>query len=107
LDTTQLRRDSGRRSKADPNKPTSTALDSAGFTAKFLTEKPEAKDSIIGRVRDAGFSAMQAKSLLSLAESDGMAHRHKLDKFGRVGFASVPQRDEHHQGGIWPLKPPS
>lgn len=107
LDTTQLRRDSGRRSKADPNKPTSTALDSAGFAAKFLTEKPEAKDSIIGRVRDAGFSAMQAKSLLSLAESDGMAHRHKLDKFGRVGFASVPQRNEQHQGGIWPLKPPS
>ena len=107
LDTTQLRRDSGRRSKTDPNKPTSTALDSAGFAAKFLAEKPDSKDSIIGRVRDAGFSAIQAKSLLALAESDGLAHRHKLDKFGRIGFASVPQRDEHHQGGNWPLKPPS
>ncbi len=107
LDTTQLRRESGRRSKSDPNKPTATALDSAGFTAKFLTEKPDSRDSIIGRVRDAGFTATHAKSLLALAVSDGMAHRHKLDKFGSIGFASVPQRDEHHQGGSWPITPPS
>ena len=107
LDTTQLRRESGRRGKADPKKPAASALDSKSFAGKFLTEKPESKDSIIGRVRDAGFSAIQAKSSLALAESDGFAHRHKLDKFGRIGFASVPQRQEHHQGGIWPIKPPS
>lgn len=107
LDTTQLRRESGRRGKGDPKKSGASALDSKSFAGKFLTEKPESRDSIIGRVRDAGFSATQAKSSLALAESDGLAHRHKLDKFGRIGFASVPQRQEHHQGGIWPIESPS
>ena len=107
LDTTQLRRESGRRGKSDPKNIGQSALDSKSFAGKFLTEKPEPKDSIIGRVRDAGFSAIQAKSSLALAESDGFAHRHKLDKFGRIGFANVPQRDEHHQGCIWPVNPPS
>ena len=107
LDTTLLRRESGRRSKGDPKKTTEPALDAKGFATKFLTVKPESRDSIIGRVRDDGFSATQAKSLLSRAESDGFAHRHKLDKFGRIGFASVPQREEQHQGGIWPTDPPT
>lgn len=103
LDTTQLRRESGRRGKVDPNKPTSTALDSAGFAAKFLTDKPTLKTSIIDRVRGDGFSERQAKSMLDRAESEGHAHRYKLDKFNRVGFATVPQH--HQQRGTWPVDP--
>ena len=104
LDTTQLRRESGRRGKADPDKPTSTALDSAGFAAKFLTDKPIPKSSILDRVRGDGFSERQAKSMLERAESEGHAHRYKLDKFNRVGFATVPQH--HQQRGTWPVDSP-
>lgn len=106
LDTTQLRRESGRRNKADPNKPTATALDTKGFAAKFVTEKPESRDSIIGRVRDAGFSERQAKSMLERAVSEGHAHRWKLDKHNRVGFATV-QQPLHRTGAVWPVDPPS
>ena len=107
LDTTQLRREGGRRGKTDPNKPGSTALNTKEFATKFLTNNPTPKSSIIDQVRSAGFSERQAKSLLERAEGDGVAHRHKLDKFGRIGFANVPQSGERHRGGIWPVKPPS
>ena len=107
LDPTQLRRESGRRRKADPNQSGSTALNTKEFATKFLTNNPSPKSSIIDQVRSAGFSERQAKSLLERAEGDGVAHRHKLDKFGRIGFANVPQSGERHRGGIWPVKPPS
>ena len=105
LDTAQLRRESGRRGKSDPNKPTSTALDSKAFAAKFLTAKAIPKASIIDRVRGDGFSERQAKTLLERAECEGHAYRHQLDKHNRVGFATVPQ--SHQQGGAWAADPPS
>ncbi len=105
LDTSQLRRENGRRSKSEPNKPTSTALDSKAFAAKFLTEKAIPKASIIDRVRGDGFSERQAKTLLERAECEGHAYRHQLDKHNRVGFATVPQ--SHQQGGAWAADPPS
>lgn len=105
LDTSQLRRESNRRGKSDPNKPTSTALDSKAFVAKFLTEKAIPTACIIDRVRGDGFSERQAKSMLKRAESEGHAHRFKLDKFNRVGFATVPQ--SHQQRRAWPADPPS
>lgn len=105
LDTSQLRRESGRRGKSDPNKLNSTALDSKAFAATFLTEKAIPKASIIDRVRGDGFSERKAKSMLERAESEGHAYRHKLDKFNRVGFATKPQ--SHHQAGNWTVDPPT
>lgn len=77
-----------RRGKADPNKPTSTSLNSKVLVTKFVAAKRESKGSIIGRVRDAGFSERPAKSMQQRAEGEGLIHRWTLDQFDRVGLAN-------------------
>lgn len=111
LDTTQLRREGGRRNKGgsnkcDPNKPSPTALNAKEFATKFLTNNPTPKSNIIDQIRNAGYSERQAKGMLECAEGAGVAHRHKLNKYGLIGYANVPQNDERHLNGNWPVNSP-
>ena len=105
LDPKDLRRQATRppRAKA-PAAPRPPSFDAARLATEVLTEAPQPRDSIMALAVAAGVpNRNQARTLLTTAETLGLAFRWRLPKDNRALFANRPQPGLAEGGAKGPL----
>ncbi len=89
LDPTALRSPGSRKSTASV--PKTDDWTPARFAEKFISTTPHAQASILAKAQEAGLTARRAKSLLAVAEEDGLIHRWRIGPANRADFSTLPQ----------------
>ena len=95
LDPTALKVDAPRRRKPQPEpaEPAAEPWTANRFVREFVTETPQARQTIVARAKEQGLSKRRCDELLALAEADGMAFRWTGRRYNEpVRLATIPQQ---------------
>lgn len=99
LDPTALRSPGNRKSAGRPPAPKTDEWTPGRFVERFITTTPRPQAAIYANAESAGLTVRRARSLLAVAEGDGLIFRWRSGAPNRADFATIQQPSDCEKSG--------